>query len=132
MKAMTVLRACAAVAAFSMVTALFADGNFSWKGEGGVVTVPSGGAAITDVDIADVEALTSIVLADATSAVTAEGLASSLNLSAAVSGSGTLTFASCAGVTVAGDNSSLTGSFSFASSAKSGTDIETRQGGSAG
>ena len=113
MKAMTVFRACAAVAAFSMVTALFADGNFSWKGEGGVVTVPAGGAAITDADIADVEALTSIVLADATSVVTAEGLASPLNLSAAISGPGALTFASCAGVTVAGDNSSLTGTFNF-------------------
>ena len=106
-------KASAVCAAVFATSSLLANPDFSWKCDGGVVTVPAGEATITDDDIADVQNLTAIVLVDAASLVTAQGLSSALNLSASVSGPGSLSFTSCAGVTVSGDNSALGGGFVF-------------------
>ena len=77
---------CAAVC--MLAASALANSAFDWTGTGGAITIPAGVAAeVLDEDIAAVEALTSIVQADATSQIVFKNT-TPLTLAASVTGPG--------------------------------------------
>lgn len=104
-------------------SAAMANSSFDWTGENGVVTIPAGIAAeVLDEDIPAVQALTSIVQADATSQIVFRN-ASALTLSASITGPGGGGSSRPNVVMDAASQVTFNGNVSFSSSANANTHI---------